>query len=172
MAGSSMTASILPPGGCAGEAAPAIARKTEVRIWQAPELAAELLRGDFHDFSYDVHTHDTACFALITSGAIRIRMRGSEFVARQGDLYAIDADEPHAGGPVDPGGWRQRTVYVRTEHLRSLLSDGDPRADHRRCAAQRAVLSGPPGIGGAGRRAAARGALPALRRAAVRAACA
>ncbi len=127
MAGSSMTASILPPGGCAGEAAPAIARKTEVRIWQAPELAAELLRGDFHDFSYDVHTHDTACFALITSGAIRIRMRGSEFVARQGDLYAIDADEPHAGGPVDPGGWRQRTVYVRTEHLRSLLSDGEAR---------------------------------------------
>ncbi len=127
MAGSSMTASILPPGGRAGEAAPAIARKTEVHIWQAPELAAELLRGDFHDFSYDVHTHDTACFALITSGAIRIRMRGSEFVARQGDLYAIDADEPHAGGPVDPGGWRQRTVYVRTEHLRSLLSDGEAR---------------------------------------------
>ncbi|WP_246794218.1 helix-turn-helix transcriptional regulator [Burkholderia perseverans] len=99
------------------------APRTEVRIWRAPELAAELLLGDFHDFSYDVHTHDTACFALITSGAIRIRMRGSEFVAKQGDLYAIDADEPHAGWPVDQAGWRQRTVYVRTEHLRSLLPD-------------------------------------------------
>ncbi|MEK6348511.1 MAG: AraC family transcriptional regulator [Burkholderia sp.] len=98
--------------------------KTDVRIWRAPELAADLLHGDFHDFSYDVHTHDTACFALITEGAIRIRMRGSEFVAKAGDLYAIDADAPHAGWPVDASGWRQRTVYVRTEHLRSLLADG------------------------------------------------
>ncbi|MEX3629088.1 MAG: AraC family ligand binding domain-containing protein [Burkholderia sp.] len=122
-----MTAPTLPSGGRPGEAPPATALKTEVRIWQAPELAAELPRGDFHDFSYDVYTHDTACFALITSGAIRIRMRGSEFVARQGDLYAIDADELHAGGPLDPGGWRQCTVYVRTEHLCSLLSDGEAR---------------------------------------------
>lgn len=99
------------------------ARKTEVRIWRAPDLGAELLRGEFHDFSYDVHTHETACFALITEGAIRIRMRGTEFVARRGDLYAIEADEPHAGWPVDEFGWRQRTVYVDTAHLRARLGD-------------------------------------------------
>ncbi|TDV18572.1 helix-turn-helix transcriptional regulator [Paraburkholderia caballeronis] len=105
-------------------------RKTDVRIWRAPDLGAELLRGQFHDFSYDVHTHQTACFALITEGAIRIRMRGTEFVARQGDLYAIDADEPHAGWPVDEHGWRQRTVYVDTAHLGSLLGDGHGVATH------------------------------------------
>ncbi|HTH62434.1 MAG TPA: AraC family transcriptional regulator [Paraburkholderia sp.] len=110
-------------------------RQTEVRIWRAPDLGAELLRGQFHDFSYDVHTHETACFALITEGAIRIRMRGAEFVARQGDLYAIDADEPHAGWPVDDLGWRQRTVYVDTEHLRSRLRDGG--------APRRGLLKGP-----------------------------
>lgn len=97
--------------------------KTEVRMWRAPELGAELLRGDFLDFSYDPHTHDTACFALITQGAIRIRMRGTEFVARQGDLYAIEADEPHAGWPVDEQGWRQRTLYVPTHHLRALVRE-------------------------------------------------
>jgi AraC-like DNA-binding protein len=100
---------------------PSSARMTDVRIWRAPELGAELLRGRFHDFSYDVHTHETACFALITDGAIRIRMRGAEFVARRGDLYAIDADEPHAGWPVDEHGWRQRTLYVDTAHLRARL---------------------------------------------------
>jgi AraC-like DNA-binding protein len=109
-------------------ARPMTARKTEVRIWRAPDLGAELLRGRFHDFSYDVHTHETACFALITEGAIRIRMRGTEFVAQRGDLYAIDADEPHAGWPVDDLGWRQRTVYVDTAHLRARLGDdGAPR---------------------------------------------
>ncbi|CAN7335757.1 helix-turn-helix domain-containing protein [Duganella sp. LjRoot269] len=103
---------------------------SDIAIWHAPELKAELLRGRFVDFSYDVHTHETACFALLTHGAIRIRMRGSEFVARQGDLYAIDADEAHAGWPVDDGGWRQRTLYVDMLHLRRLA--GEEHAAHAR----------------------------------------
>ncbi|MDR5827194.1 AraC family transcriptional regulator [Caballeronia sp. LP006] len=97
--------------------------KADTHIWRAPELGAELLRGRFADFSYDVHAHDTACFALLTGGAIRIRMRGTEFVARRGDLYAIDADEPHAGWPVDEAGWTQRTLYVDVAHLRALAGD-------------------------------------------------
>ena len=81
------------------------------KIWRDDELAAaELLRGRFVDYSYDVHTHDKACFALITRGAIRIRMRATEFVARAGDLYAIDAEEPHAGWPIDKWGWSLRTL--------------------------------------------------------------
>lgn len=99
------------------------AAKTQTAIWLAPDLGAELLRGRFADFSYDVHTHERACFALLTWGAIRIRMRGGEFVARRGDLYAIDADEPHAGWPVDGQGWSQRTLYVDLAHLRALLGD-------------------------------------------------
>ncbi len=95
----------------------------ETTLWQAPDLGAELLRGRFADFAYDVHTHDTACFALLTSGAIRIRTAGSEFIARRGDLYAIGADEPHAGWPVDAGGWTLRTVYVDLDILRALIGD-------------------------------------------------
>jgi len=49
-------------------------------------------------------------------------MRGGQFVARKGDLYSIDADEPHAGWPVDANGWSQRTIYVDLAHLRSLLT--------------------------------------------------
>lgn len=97
----------------------------DITLWQAPNLQAELLHAHFVDFSYDVHTHDTACFALLTRGAIRIRMRGSEFIARAGDLYAIDADQPHAGWPVDQAGWQQRTLYVDLNYLRTLLRDED-----------------------------------------------
>ena len=95
----------------------------EVQCWRAPELGGELLKGRFADFSYDVHTHDTACFALLTHGAIRIRMRGQEIIARKGDLYAIEADEPHAGSPLDEAGWKQRTLYVDSRFLRSLVGD-------------------------------------------------
>ena len=96
----------------------------ETALWYADDLDAEFLRGRFGDYSYDLHTHDTACFALITRGAIDIRMRGGRRIVRAGELYAIDADEPHAGVPVDGAGWSQRTIYVDIGGLRARLADG------------------------------------------------
>src|SRR5580698_7024178 len=100
------------------------ARSHDVDFWRANDLGAEFLRAQFWDFSFDLHTHDTACLALITKGAVRIRMRRGEFVAQAGDLYAIDEDQPHAGWPVDAAGWSQSTIYVDLGRLRSLLTDG------------------------------------------------
>src|ERR1700753_3552169 len=96
----------------------------ETKLWFLKDTNAEFLRGRFCDFSYDTHTHDTACLALITRGAIRIRMKGTQFVARAGDLYAINADEWHAGWPIDGAGWSQRTVYVDLALLRERLGLG------------------------------------------------
>jgi hypothetical protein len=96
--------------------------RTDITPWRAPELGADLLSGHFADFTYDGHIHDTACFALLARGAIRIKMRGQEFMARSGDLYAIEADEPHAGWPTDEHGWTLRALYVDTAYLRTLVS--------------------------------------------------
>ncbi len=97
--------------------------RTRTVLWHADDLDAELLHGCFADFSYDLHSHDTACLALITKGAIHIRMPGNSFIARAGDLYAIDAAEPHAGVPVDAAGWSQRTIYVDVGRLRSRVHE-------------------------------------------------
>jgi len=102
--------------------------RTDITMWQAPDLKAELLYGRFVDFTYDVHTHETACFALLTEGSIRIRMRGNEFVVQKGDIYAIDADEPHAGWAVNEHGWHLRTLYVDLAHLWSMA--GNERHGH------------------------------------------
>jgi AraC-like DNA-binding protein len=100
--------------------------KVSTKIWCVDDLeGAEFLSGRFRDYSYDVHTHEKACFALITRGAIRIRTRGAETVARAGDLFAIDADEPHAGWPIDETGWSLRTLYVDVECLQELVRDRD-----------------------------------------------
>ncbi|MBZ9600863.1 AraC family ligand binding domain-containing protein [Phyllobacterium chamaecytisi] len=93
------------------------------KIWRTDGLNAEFLRGRFIDFSYAMHTHDKICLSLITDGAIRIRMRGQEFTARKGDLYAIDADVPHAGSPVDGEGWSLRTLYVDFDAVNEWVCD-------------------------------------------------
>lgn len=97
----------------------------ETKIWRPSGLDAEFLRGNFIKYKYEYHSHDTACLALITRGAIAIRMRGKELVARRGDVYAIDPDEPHAGTALDAGGWSLRTMYVDTATLFRTLTDGD-----------------------------------------------
>src|SRR3546814_9510119 len=92
---------------------PRVRPSVKSTIWRAEDLgSAEMLRGKFADYSYDPHTHDAACFSLITRGAINIRVRGGEFVARAGDLFIIHADEVHAGWPIDGEGWALRTLYV------------------------------------------------------------
>jgi hypothetical protein len=50
-------------------------------------------------------------------------MRTTEFVARAGDLYAIDAEEPHAGWPIDNWGWSLRTLYVDLARLQEIVGD-------------------------------------------------
>jgi AraC-like DNA-binding protein len=105
--------------------------QVSTKMWCADDLgAAELLRGHFSDYSYDVHTHERACFALITRGAICIRTGGTEFIARAGDLFAIDADVPHAGWPIDNNGWSLRTLYVDIQRLQLLVDDGVIQAAH------------------------------------------
>jgi AraC-like DNA-binding protein len=95
--------------------------RAQTAFWRSDDLDAELLKGQFADYVYDFHVHETACLALITEGAIHIRMPGHDFIARKGDLYAIDADAPHAGEPVDGSGWSQRTLYIDVEALRRPL---------------------------------------------------
>src|SRR6201992_3188996 len=79
--------------------------------------------GRFPGFRYRDHHHRTAFFALITQGSIRIRMRGIELVAKAGDLYAIGADVPHEGWPVDRAGWSQRTIYVDLAALHERVTE-------------------------------------------------
>lgn len=100
----------------------------KTKMWRSSALgAAQLLSGSFAGYAYDPHAHESACFALITDGAIRIRVRGREFVARKGDIFAMEADGIHAGWPVDARGWKQRTLYVQHEQLAGVIAGEQPR---------------------------------------------
>jgi AraC-like DNA-binding protein len=102
------------------------AHRCDTVIWRDDALAgAEWLRGTFSDFAYAPHVHDADCLAVITRGALRIRAGGREFIARQGEMFAANADVLHAGWPIDRAGWSLRTMYVSLDRLRGVLS-GEP----------------------------------------------
>ncbi len=86
-------------------------------------MKAELLHGRFVDFSCTCIRHETACFALLTAGKIRIRMRGTEFAraARRHLCHRRGRGACGLGGGRP--GWRQRTLYVDANHLRALVGD-------------------------------------------------
>jgi AraC-like DNA-binding protein len=111
--------------------------RCDTTIWRDNSLApAEWLRGRFSDFSYDPHRHETSCLSVITRGAIRIRARGQEVIARRGDLFTADPGEVHAGWPIDGEGWSLRSVYIDLAPLGALLA-----ADA--CKAESGTLVGP-----------------------------
>jgi AraC-like DNA-binding protein len=111
--------------------------RCDTTIWRDNALApAEWLRGSFNDFSYDPHRHETTCLSVITRGAIRIRARGREVIARRGDVFTADPGEVHAGWPIDGAGWSLRSLYIDLEPLRTLLA-----ADA--CTVQSGTLVGP-----------------------------
>lgn len=71
---------------------------SESTFWRVAELEAQFVHGTSHKRDYDVHTHDTACFALVTAGQSTMQIRNETFCIQPGEMGAIDAQVPHAGG--------------------------------------------------------------------------
>ena len=66
---------------------------------------------------YPPHAHDTHSLAVITCGALCVKVNGRESVARRGDVVAIDADKVHAGHALDGGQWKMRLAHVQPAAL-------------------------------------------------------
>ncbi|MBV6633763.1 MAG: AraC family ligand binding domain-containing protein [Alphaproteobacteria bacterium] len=63
----------------------------------------ECLSANFTDHQYDLHTHDTFAFGVITAGTERFMCDGREYVAKPGQLCLVHPGQVHDGGPADSG---------------------------------------------------------------------
>lgn len=105
----------------------------QVDMWRISGVEADFLSGAFQNFAYDTHTHETACFALMVKGSACVRMKGQKLRVSAGELYAIDADEPHSATSADGEGWQLRTLYVDTATLADIVEPGIKSATRRIC---------------------------------------
>jgi AraC-like DNA-binding protein len=96
----------------------------ESSFWQVAELRAQFLHGTFQQLDYDVHAHDTACFASLTAGRSSMQIRNETFQIRPGEICAIDAFVPHAGGgPTIGDTCSVRLLFVDLNEIGLSLGD-------------------------------------------------
>ncbi|PWC86513.1 AraC family transcriptional regulator [Azospirillum sp. TSH100] len=74
------------------------------RLWREARFdGMECLNARFQRHSYAPHTHETYVVGVITAGTELYRCRGSERVARAGQVVVLDPDILHDGRPAADG---------------------------------------------------------------------
>ncbi|WP_337269468.1 AraC family ligand binding domain-containing protein [Oryzifoliimicrobium ureilyticus] len=84
-----------------------------VKVWREPDLHdAEMLKGAYAHHAYPSHSHEELSLGLVIDGAIRLKTRRAEGIAKAGSFVLINSDEIHQGAPAVKDGWRCRTIHL------------------------------------------------------------
>ena len=104
------------------------------KVWRMPDLHdAEMLKGDYLKHAVPWHAHAEMCLGLVLEGAVSLRTRIREGIARGGiarggSFGLINAEEPHQGASVTSLGWRCREIHVAPEIIEATARElGLPR---------------------------------------------
>lgn len=100
------------------------AQKEWSRYYRDPQLEHwEVLHARFVEHRYPRHAHDYFAIALVESGAVSCWYRGADRVTPAGDVFVVNAGEPHTGEPATRGGYLYRVLYPRAEYLARVAAD-------------------------------------------------
>ena len=101
----------------------------QVKVWRMPDLhGAELLRGSYVSHTYPWHAHAEMSLGIVMEGAVRLRTRAEEKVAKAGSFVLINAEEAHQGANATHAGWRCRTIHIAPSFIETVaLELGTPK---------------------------------------------
>lgn len=95
-----------------------------VKVWRVPDLHdAELLKGNYARHAYPWHSHEELSLGLVLGGAIQLRTRLAEGVAKAGSFVLINFDEIHQGSPAVTDGWQCRTIHLLPSAVRCVAEE-------------------------------------------------
>ena len=83
----------------------------------------EALHARFVEHRYPRHAHDYFVIALVESGAVSCWYRGADRLTPAGDVFVVNADEPHTGEAATRAGYIYRVLYPRAEYLARVAAD-------------------------------------------------
>lgn len=102
------------------------------RLWREARFdGMECLNARFQRHSYAPHTHETYVVGVITAGTELYRCRGTERVARAGQVVVLDPEILHDGRPAADG-YAYRMFYPSVALFEQAMADalGRPAAPH------------------------------------------
>ena len=102
------------------------------RLWREARFdGMECLNARFHRHAYAPHTHETYVVGVITAGTERYRCRGTERVARAGQIVVLDPEILHDGRPAEDG-YAYRMFYPSVTLFEQAMAEalGRPVAPH------------------------------------------
>ncbi|MFL9855401.1 AraC family transcriptional regulator [Paraburkholderia madseniana] len=97
---------------------------SSVKVWRMTDLHdAEMLKGTYVQHMYPWHSHEEISLGLVLEGAIDLRTRSHQGIAKAGSFTLINAEEAHYGTPVNGGGWRCRTIHINPRMVHNTAAD-------------------------------------------------
>lgn len=97
---------------------------SSVKVWRMPDLHdAEMLKGNYVQHMYPWHSHEELSLGLVLEGAIELRTRSRQGIAKAGSFTLINAEEAHYGRPVGGVGWRCRTIHICPRMVLNTAAD-------------------------------------------------
>ncbi len=83
----------------------------------------EVLHARFLRHRYPRHSHDYGVVALVERGAASCWYRGAQHTASSGQVFVMNAGEPHTGDPVLADGYVYRVLYPRLDYLEQVARE-------------------------------------------------
>jgi AraC-like DNA-binding protein len=97
---------------------------SSVKVWRMMDLHdAEMLKGTYVQHMYPWHAHEEISLGLVLEGAINLRTRSRQGIAKAGSFTLINAEEAHYGTPVNAEGWRCRTIHLNPRMVQITAAD-------------------------------------------------
>jgi AraC-like DNA-binding protein len=105
-------------------------RSDEAHLWRTDELGGlELLRATYVSFVFTPHSHEDFLIALTEEGVGYPIFRRDSHAVGPGDVFVLNPEESHAGGPATDAPWGYRALYPSMELLRRISAEFDRSID-------------------------------------------
>jgi AraC-like DNA-binding protein len=99
-------------------------RSDEARLWRVTDLGGlELLRASYVRFVFTPHAHEEFLITLTEEGIGNPVFRRESHSVGPGDIFILNPEESHAGGPSNDAHWGYRAIYPSRDLLERFASE-------------------------------------------------
>ena len=93
-------------------------------FWRHPRFEEiGFLKASFTRHRYDLHTHPTYVFGVVTRGVERLRAGRRSYAAPTGSIIIVNPEEVHDGEAGSEAGWTYRTCYPTQSFMARTMQE-------------------------------------------------